>query len=189
MSVHERNDSRRENGRMVRNARLLTAAALIIVAATAAPVFADPPPPGGGRPPHGMHPMPPVGGFIERHADRIGLDETTTADIRKVVNRARTEDEKLQRQIETAHKQLRIMLESDKPNRKRVMQQADTLGALHIKQRKNRLGAMLDIRAMLTPEQRQELQTIRREMHGRRGGQPHVHGRHHDGTHKHQGDD
>ena len=144
----------------------VAAAVLLLASALPGEVRAGPPGQGG---PHGQ---PPMGGFIERHAERLELDEAAVASIRKVVDRTRSDNEKVQRQIEAEHKQMRIMLEADSPNEKRVMQQADTIGALYTRERKNRLRAMLAVRALLTPEQRAELQKIRREMHDKHGDRP-----------------
>jgi len=161
---------------MTTTAAVVGAALILLASAFPGKVQAGPPGPGGSRggPPGqgGPHGQPPMGGFIERHAERLGLDDATVASIRKVVDRTRSDNEKIQRQIETEHKQMRIMLDADSPNEKRVMQQADTIGALYTKERKNRLRAMLKIRALLTPEQRAELQKIRREMHEKYGDRP-----------------
>src|SRR5439155_22712556 len=45
---------------------------------------------------------------------------------------------------------------------------ADTIGSLELAERKNRLQAMLQIRALLTPEQRQELIRLQGELSTRR---------------------
>jgi Spy/CpxP family protein refolding chaperone len=63
---------------------------------------------------------------------------------------------------------MRALLSQELPDEAAVMQQADAIGALELAERKNRLQAILQIRAVLTPAQRQEL--IRRwgELHSRR---------------------
>jgi hypothetical protein len=48
------------------------------------------------------------------------------------------------------------------------MKQAEAIGELELEERKNRLRATLRIRALLTPEQREELVRIREEEGGRR---------------------
>jgi hypothetical protein len=48
------------------------------------------------------------------------------------------------------------------------MKQAEAIGELELEERKNRLRATLRIRALLTPEQREELVQIRKEERGRR---------------------
>lgn len=156
------------NHRHIATAGSVAAAVLLLASTLPGEVRAGGPPgPGGVR-----GGQPPIDGFIERHAERLGLDDATVASIRKVVDRTRSDNEKVQQQIEAEQKQMRTMLEADSPNEKRVMQQADTIGALYTRERKNRLRAMLAVRALLTPGQRTELQKIRREMHEKYGDHP-----------------
>jgi len=63
---------------------------------------------------------------------------------------------------------MRALLSQELPDEAAVMQQADTIDALELTERKNRLQAMLRIRALLTPAQRQELIRRQGELHSRR---------------------
>jgi Spy/CpxP family protein refolding chaperone len=108
-------------------------------------------------------PLPYPGGMIERHAKQLGLDDAAVKKMRSIVEMSRTENEKLRKQVEVEQGTLRKMLEQDVPDEKAVMAQADKIGGLVTQQRKNQLSAVLKIRGMLTPEQRAELEKLRRE--------------------------
>lgn len=106
--------------------------------------------------------------FIEAQAERLGLDEKTREAIRTIADASRTREEALRAELYTAHAQMRARLLQDLPDEAAVMQQADTIGALELAARKNRLQAMLRIRALLTPAQRQELIQMQSGLRGRR---------------------
>jgi Spy/CpxP family protein refolding chaperone len=106
--------------------------------------------------------------FIEEQAQQLGLDEKTMAAIRTIVDASRTRGESLRVELRTAYTQMRALLSQDLPDEAAMMQQADTIGALELAERKNRLQAMLHIRALLTPAQRQELIRLQGELHSRR---------------------
>jgi Spy/CpxP family protein refolding chaperone len=116
---------------------------------------------GYGGPPG--HPAP--GDFIEQHAERLGLDQQTVDAIRAVIERSRASSETLRADVSAAHGELRELLHRDTPDEAAVMQQAEKIGALETEASKNRLRAVLEIRKMLTAEQRRELDRIRREFH------------------------
>lgn len=107
-------------------------------------------------PPYGM-----AGGFIERHAEELGLSDETVKAMRETVEKSRKENERLRGQVEKAQEQMRTLLDKDMPDEAAVMAQAEKIGELVTAQRKNQLAAMLKTRAMLTPEQRAQLQQIR----------------------------
>lgn len=98
--------------------------------------------------------------FIAEHADELGLDEQTQGEIKAIVEDARRESEKLRSAQRQAARSLSELLELDEPDRQSVMSQADVVGELESARRKLRLGAMLEIRALLTPEQRAKLVEI-----------------------------
>lgn len=101
--------------------------------------------------------------FIVEHAERLGLDEKTLTAIRTIVDASREREEVLQGELHQAHAQMRALLSQETPDEAAVMRQAEAIGALEVAERKSRLQAMLGIRALLTPEQRQELIRIREE--------------------------
>ena len=95
--------------------------------------------------------------FIAEYAERLGLNQETLATIRTIVEASRAQGETLRAELRQAYAQMRASLSQEMPKEAAVMQQADAIGALELAIRKQRLQAMLRIRALLTPAQRQEL--------------------------------
>jgi Spy/CpxP family protein refolding chaperone len=62
---------------------------------------------------------------------------------------------------------MRGLLEADSPKLDDVMQWADRVGAAETELKKQRLRTMLEVRALLSPEQRQKLVKIFEERRGR----------------------
>jgi Spy/CpxP family protein refolding chaperone len=135
-----------------------------------------PPRPPGDEPPrferHHRGP-PPFEDVLERHADRLGLDEATRAKVRAVAEAARPEGDRLREDLHAAHGEMRALLGQDAPDEAAVLAQAERIGAAETALQKQRLRTMLEIRALLTPEQRAELVKIHEERKGHwkgRGG-------------------
>jgi Spy/CpxP family protein refolding chaperone len=126
---------------------------------------------------HRGHKRPPLDELLERHAERLGLDGETLARIRAVEDASHPEHERLAKALHTLRREMRERLGEDAPDRDAVMQLADRIGAAETALDKHRLATLLEIRALLTPGQRQELLRIfderRRERHGakRRAGE------------------
>lgn len=114
-----------------------------------------------GGPRHGPGPDP--AGFIAHHAERLGLDEDTRRRIDELVRASRDEARGLRDELHDAHGRLRELLSADLPDEAAVLAQAVTIGGLETELHKSRLRALLQIRALLTPEQRAELERIREE--------------------------
>lgn len=106
--------------------------------------------------------------FIAEHAERLGLDQETLSTIRTIVDASRAQRKTLFAALQQAHAQMRVLLSQEMPHEAAVMQQADTIGALELAARKQRLQVMLRIRALLTPAQRQELMRLQAERHTHR---------------------
>lgn len=98
--------------------------------------------------------------FIAEYAERLALDQETLATIRTIVDASRAQGETLRTELRQAQAQMRALLSHEVPNEAAVMQQVDAIGALELAVRKQRLQAMLRIRALLTPAQRQELMRL-----------------------------
>lgn len=107
-------------------------------------------------------------GFLARHAERLGLDAETRDAIGEIVRAAAARSEELRRSAREARKRLRDELSRPDAGREAVRAAAAevdrSLAALH----QSRLEAILDIHALLTPAQREELVRIRAE-ESRRG--------------------
>ena len=146
---------------MVSTARVWRGALLLGLLFVVAPALAGPP--GGGRPPHGRKGPPPIHHVLERHADRLGLDDTTRRRISTIAEEAQLRDRELHRELRARHDAMRGLLDAEEPDRAAVLALAEEIGALENQAYKLRLGSMLDIRALLTPEQLEALVEIRGE--------------------------
>jgi Spy/CpxP family protein refolding chaperone len=118
---------------------------------------------GAGAGHKGFHRDKPPGGLVTRHAERLGLDDATRERVDRIVEESRIQHEELETEIRAARRRVFELLSSDVPDKAAVLQQAEALGALETEAHKNRLRAMMQIRALLTPEQRAELMRIREE--------------------------
>ena len=106
------------------------------------------------------HKRPPLDELLERHAERLGLDDGTLARIREVESASRPEHERLADALHALRREMHDKLGEDAPDREAVMALADRIGAAETELDKHRLSTLLEIRALLTPEQRQELVKI-----------------------------
>jgi Spy/CpxP family protein refolding chaperone len=143
----------------------LALAPILVVGLALASASQARPPFGGhhrdhGGPHHGSHGPP---GFLEEHADRIGLDDETRQAIEAIVDESRAQGQELREQLEGLHEEMRDLLDQETPDEATVMQQADAIGKLETELHKHRLRAMIKIRALHTPEQLEELAEIREE--------------------------
>jgi hypothetical protein len=106
--------------------------------------------------------------FLAEYAERLGLDQQTLATIRTLVEASRAQAETLRVELRQAYAQMRALLSQEVPSEAAVMQQADAIGTLELAARKQRLQVMLQIRALLTPAQRQELVRLQETRNARR---------------------
>jgi Spy/CpxP family protein refolding chaperone len=120
---------------------------------------------GGARPPGPPPgpPGPPPLGIVTRNAARLGLDDATLQAIGQIVRESQDRDQVLRDQLRAAHERMHQILSQASPDEPAALAQADAIGALETELHKNRLRAILRIRATLTPEQREELIRIRDE--------------------------
>ncbi len=128
--------------------------------------------PGQAKSGRGHHGWGGPDGWIERHAEELGIDDATLVEINQIIAASREEAEAIYEEHRQARDVMHEMLEQDEPDTGAVMKQADVIGEIDIRKHKHRLATMLKIRAKLTPEQRSELRAMKDEMHER-------HGKHH----------
>ena len=121
---------------------------------------------GAERPPRDTSARPDR--FIAEYVEPLDLDQETLATIRTMVEASRAQGETLRAELRQAYAQMRAQLSREVPDEAAVMQQADAIGALELAARKQRLQVMLQIRALLTPAQRQGLIRLQETWHTRR---------------------
>jgi Spy/CpxP family protein refolding chaperone len=107
------------------------------------------------------------GAFIEENAEALGLDDETRGAIQGIVDESKATGDQLHAKLRDLHKGMKALLEQDSPDESAVMQQIDTIGAAEVAMQKHRLGTMLKIRALLTPEQREAMTQLREDSRGR----------------------
>jgi len=130
-----------------------------------------------GGPGHGMG-MQRQGGprdmmnpdMVEALASEVGVDQPTLAKIKGLVFAANREAIDLRADVQRERLTLRQLLDDTQPDTKKVLKQVETVGAAETKIRKNRVQLILQVRELLTPEQRKKLQHLVTERMGRGHG-------------------
>ncbi len=74
--------------------------------------------------------------------------------------------ERLRSKLRELHDGMKAMLSQDSPDEIAVMDQIETIGTVEVEMHKHRVGTMLKIRALLTPEQREALTQLREDTRG-----------------------
>ena len=140
--------------RCLRAQRLGAWAVLALACCVAAPVAAGPYGPGGARGPR-------LGALLDHHADELGLDDATREAIRAIVTASHEQESALREEIREERRRLRQQLSEDPVDRDAVLGQVERVGELEIEADKHRIETLLEIRALLTPEQREALKGLR----------------------------
>jgi Spy/CpxP family protein refolding chaperone len=112
----------------------------------------------------------PPGFFLEKAISKLELPAEQKTAVQAVIDQAKPAGEKLRGDVMSAHEAMRALLEQESVDEAAVMAQADAVGAAMTESRKHDLRTMLQVRALLTPEQRTQLQQLvqeKRERHGR----------------------
>ena len=107
------------------------------------------------------------GAFIEENAEALGLDDETLSAIRSIVEKSKPTGDQLHARLRELHRGMKALLEQDSPDESAVMRQVDSIGAAETEMHRHRLGTLLAIRALLTPEQREEMTQLREDSRGR----------------------
>jgi len=147
---------------------------LAVLALVGQPALARPP---GHGPGGGKHGPPPLDRVLEKHAEELGIDDETLDAIAELVEATRPELDKKHDEIRDLRKGFHELLGADEPDRELVLQQIETIGEAEIELHKLEIEMLLDIRSMLTPEQRAALEEFVKERGGpkdhHRGPPPH----------------
>ena len=147
-----------------------------VLALLAGPALAKPP---GPPPHHGGKPPgpPPLDRVLEDHAEELGIDEETLDAIAEVVEATRPEMDKKHEEIRDLRRGFHELLGVDEPDRDLVFQQIEIIGEAEIELHKLEIEMLMDIRSMLSAEQRAALEEFVKERGGpdgdrRRRGPP-----------------
>ncbi len=93
---------------------------------------------------------------------RLGLGAETQASVAGIVKEFRQSSALLDAEVLEVHESIFALLNSEPPDKASVMAEVEVLGELEAQLRAARFSAMFDIRALLSPEQRAELVSMRR---------------------------
>ena len=103
---------------------------------------------------------------IDRMSEFLGLSTEQRNQMRAIVDKARPQSRDLRDKLRDNHQQLRTLMQQDRPKDSEVRKLADAQGKLIADQIVQRTRMQSEIRAVLTPEQREKLQ----QRFGRRHG-------------------
>ena len=105
--------------------------------------------------------------ILERVAEKINLDEATLEAIKEKIYRSKKAAIEWSASLKAKKLDLRHALDGQSPDRAKIMVLIEESGTLHVKLKKHRIGLMLEIRSMLTPEQIKKVKGFRREFKGK----------------------
>lgn len=94
---------------------------------------------------------------LERNLADLGLEKSQLDSAYQLIDQSRKDRRALDSEVRAAHERMRELLEQDAPDADAVAAQADTIGALMTQMRKIELRTTIEVRALLTPEQRSQL--------------------------------
>ena len=131
------------------------------------------PPPGQGEG-RGQGEMNPREGLrlLKEHAKELGLSDATLNQIKELARKGRDSRGALDDRLDDARDKMRDLMQSDSPDRAKVMAAIDEAGRAEIALRQHDVEVLLQIRALLTPAQREAMKKLMQEERGgRRGGE------------------
>lgn len=150
-----------------------TLSALLLTAGLSLPGLAfacgGPGGPGGG-PGHGFKKGPNpqmMVRVLETKADELGIEKATIDQIKQLIEGNKAQAESLRADAKAAGKALREAMESDKASKAEVLALAAEADTARAALKQNRLSVMLDIKALLTPDQQSALRAMRAERRGK----------------------
>ena len=117
------------------------------------------------------------GGFgrgfaIDRMAKALNLSDQQVKDIKAITDNALRQSIEVKKDLELKRLDLKNLMEADQPDRAKIAQKIDEIARIRAEMAKIHVMSRLDIRALLTPEQRDKFgELMMKRMEMRRGGQ------------------
>jgi len=105
------------------------------------------------QPPGGAHHPPPLHEIVADRADELGLDDAVLAEIEDMFAENWDLHESLRAGLRTEHDAMREIMEADQPNRKRALNQVESIAAAELALHRHRISVELELRALLTPRE------------------------------------
>ncbi|RIL04589.1 MAG: hypothetical protein DCC71_13655, partial [Proteobacteria bacterium] len=98
--------------------------------------------------------------LLDRHASELELTDEQRDRVSAIAERARETEAPLRDGLRARRDELHALLRTDAPDTDAVLAQADRVGEAETALHKQRLRTLLEVRAILTPEQREKLTAI-----------------------------
>ena len=161
-----------QNGKSLRRTAFISIA---LAALLAVPAIALAGPGKRGHGPRGPHDEPGPGEMIRMLAVHLELSEEQRAQVRAMAEEHRESTRALRDRIRDARRTLHETIHADDSSEDAIRAASAVLAAAEADMAVARAGHRKDFEALLTPEQKAELQRIKEE-HGKGRGGPHGHG-------------
>ncbi len=105
---------------------------------------------------------------FKRLLEQLDLTADQSQQIEAIQEKSRTEKETLRQQMQTRHQEMRSLFTSDSTP-EQLREQHEQLQALHQQLANNRFETMLQVREILTPEQRTQMAELMAQWGGKQG--------------------
>jgi len=139
----------------ISNPMKLTLAALVVAAAGSVALVAQAQPMDG----MGHGPGGPRGPMA--HLRQLGLTAPQREKIEAIQDAERRGAIEIRKDLELAQLDMHRLMKADSPDRRAIDVQIDRVAELRTRLHKARVNAMLDVRGVLTPQQREKLEQLR----------------------------
>ena len=107
--------------------------------------------------------------LLKEHAKELGISDATLDQIKELARKGRDSRGALDDRLDDARDKMRDLMQSDSPDRAKVMAAIEEAGRAEIALRQHDVEVLLQIRALLTPAQREAMKKLMQEERGGRG--------------------
>jgi Spy/CpxP family protein refolding chaperone len=101
--------------------------------------------------------------WLERHASELGLDEKTLASVRRIGEEARSAAGRRMDELRAEGRRLSEKLAEELPDEAALTKQAELVGRVWTQALEERIRTSVELRKLLTPEQRKKAAELRRQ--------------------------
>jgi Spy/CpxP family protein refolding chaperone len=95
--------------------------------------------------------------------DKVGLSDAQIDQIQKLQYQADRDKLDIEHEMRKARLDLEQAMQAERPDRAKIFGQLDKLGQIETQMKKNRVGLMLEIRKLVSPEQWQKMEELHAE--------------------------
>ena len=107
---------------------------------------------------------------IDHLGDKLGLSDDIVSQIKALAYANRKARIQIDGRLKEATLDLEVLMDQVKPDRAAIMKQLDTIANVQLERRKMSIGLLLDVAALLTPEQHRAFRKIMRARQAKRRG-------------------